>query len=101
MLESLDRRIDEVEQYCQRMCLRFDNIEVSQDSSKEDCVKIISEIMKETKCGAGKQEIDRAHRVGPKKTSKNRITTQQIIVSLIPLLSAPRCTETGKRLLQM
>ena len=80
VLESLDRRIDEVEQYGRRMCLRFDNIEVSRDGRKEDCVKIISDIMKETKCGVGKQAIDRAHRIGPRKTGKDGITTQQIIV---------------------
>ena len=75
VLESLDRRIDEVEQYGRRMCLRFNNIEVSQDGSKEDCVKIISDIMKETKCGVGKRAIDRAHRIGPRKSSKDGITT--------------------------
>ncbi len=80
VLESLDRRIDEVEQYGRRMCLRFNNIEVSEDGSKENCVKIISDIMKETQCGVGKQAIDRAHRIGPKKTSKDGPTTQQIIV---------------------
>ena len=80
VLESLDRRINEVEQYGRRMCLRFNNIEVSQDGRKEDCVKTINDIMKETKCGVRKQAIDRAHRIGPRKTGKDGITTQQIIV---------------------
>ena len=80
VLEGLDRRIDEVEQYGRRTCLRFNNTQVSKDSSKEDCAKIISNIRKETKSSVGKQAIDRAHRIRPKKTNKGGITTQQIIV---------------------
>ncbi len=79
VVEKLDRRIEEVEQYGRRVCLRFDNIQVSANRDKEDCVEIIINILNETKCGVGKASIDRAHRIGPTKT-KDGITTQQIIV---------------------
>ena len=79
VVEKLDRRIEEVEQYGRRVCLRFDNIQVSANRDKEDCVKIIVNILNETKCGVGKAATDRAHRIGPTKT-KDGITTQQIIV---------------------
>ena len=79
VVNKLDRRIEEVEQYGRRVCLRFDNIQVSANRGKEDCVKIIVDILSKTKCGVGKAAIVRAHRIGLTKT-KDGVTTQQIIV---------------------
>ena len=74
VVNKLDRRIEEVEQYGRRVCLRFDNIQVSANRGKEDCVKIIVDILSKTKCGVGKAAIDRAHRIGLTKT-KDGVTT--------------------------
>ena len=75
----MHRKIDDNEQYSRRVCWRFDNVPLPEIGDKEDCAKKIGEIMNEMNCGLDANDIDRAHRIGQRKTSEDGSQRQQII----------------------
>ena len=64
VIERLEGRIDDSEQYSRRMCLRINGVPLPKDNEKEDCVKIVNELIKEAGVDVTKDSIDRAHRIG-------------------------------------
>ena len=80
VVDRLDKRIDDGEQYSRRVCLRIDNIPLPDGGQKENCIEKVAEIMEGMDCGLEPSDIDRAHRIGKKKTDKHEITRQQMIV---------------------
>ena len=80
VVDHLHRKIDDNEQYSRRVCLRFDNVPLPENGGdKEDCAKKIGEIMNEINFGLDANDIDRAHRIGQRKTSEDGSQRQQII----------------------
>ena len=80
VIDRLDKRIDDGEQYSRRVCLRIDNIPLPAGGEKEDCLEKVSELMQGMDCGLEPSDINRAHRIGNKKTDKHGVTRQQMIV---------------------
>jgi len=80
VLDALDARIEENEQYSRRFCLRFHGIPLPADGNKEDCVQKVADIMENMDCGVGKEAIDRAHRIGRVTMDKHGKPSQQVIV---------------------
>ena len=76
VIEKLDERIDDSEQYSRRLCLRVDGIAVPNKDQKEDCVEMVHELFNEAGVKIDKDSIDRAHRIG----RVNNHGKQQIIV---------------------
>ena len=81
VIERLDKRIDDGEQYSRRVCLQIDNIPLPYGGEKENCVEKVAELMKSMDCGLEPSNINRAHRIGKKKTDDLGITRQQMIVT--------------------
>ena len=79
VVDHLHRKIDDNEQYSRRVCLRFDNVPLPENGHKEDCAKKIGEIMNQMNYGLDVNDIDRAHRIGQRKTSEDGSQRQQII----------------------
>ena len=80
VLEHLYRVSDENEQYSRRSCLRIVNVLLPKQGGKEDCEKKAKQIMKDMNCGLNPDDIDRAHRIGSKRTDDNGVVSQHIIV---------------------
>eukprot|EP00112_Aurelia_sp_Birch-Aquarium-sp1_P004088 Seg1464.14 transcript_id=Seg1464.14/GoldUCD/mRNA.D3Y31 product="hypothetical protein" protein_id=Seg1464.14/GoldUCD/D3Y31 len=76
VIERLEARIDDGEQYSRRMCLRINGVPIPSVDDKEDCVEKVHELIKETGVTVSKDSIDRAHRIG----RVNDEGKQQIIV---------------------
>ena len=76
VIERLEARIDDGEQYSRRMCLRINGVPIPSDNGKEECVEKVHKLIKETGIDVPKESIDRAHRIG--RVSDNG--KQQIIV---------------------
>ena len=64
VIERLDARIDDGEQYSRRMCLRFNGVSLSAESGKEDCAERVYDIIKDMGVDLPEDAIDRAHRIG-------------------------------------
>ena len=64
VIERLEARIDDGEQYSRRMCLRINGVPIPSGNDKEDCVEKVHELIKETGVDVPKDSIDRAHRIG-------------------------------------
>ena len=69
---DLELSVDNNEQYSRRTCLRITNIPCEEKKTSEEVLKKVKKLIKE-EVGVDIPEeiIDRAHRVGPKK-SKNQ-----------------------------
>lgn len=63
VIDRLDKKIDDGEQYLRRVCLRIDNIPLPAGDEKEDCLKKVCEVMHGMDCGLERSDIDRAHRI--------------------------------------
>ena len=72
-VEILERKLDDQEQYSRRSCLRLCNVEATsrKTSEKEDCIKIVKDVLDEMQSGLDASTIDRAHRIGPIVEDKN------------------------------
>ena len=81
ILETLDKRVEEQEQYSRRVSLRIQGIPLPSTGSKEDCVKKVNDVFQKLDCGVTIDSIDRAHRIGPKiKSDDGSPPKQQMIV---------------------
>ena len=76
VVEKLDEKIDDSEQYSRRLCLRVNGIPVYKGDPKEDCVEKVHEMFNESGVTIDKDAIDRAHRIG----RINNHGKQQIII---------------------
>lgn len=81
VLDNLERKIDDGEQCSRRLCLRINDIDLPQQGDSENCMEKVKEVLDELNCGVGIGSVDRAHRIGPKKTSdSDGKVRQQMIV---------------------
>ena len=81
VLEHLHKKTDENEQYSRRACLRIVNVPLPKKGGKENCEGKVKQIMKDMNCGLNPDDIDRAHRIGSKRTDDDSgAVSQQIIV---------------------
>ena len=79
VVNRLEYKIDNEEQYSRRRCLRINNVQLSGES--EDCMQKVEDILTELDCGVGIISVDRANRIGQRK--KNGVdgkVHQQIIM---------------------
>ena len=82
VLDRLESRIDDGEQYSHRNCLRFHGMELPPVGSKENYIQKTKEVIEKLSCGVDGDAIDRAHRIGQVTEDKERERFQQIIVRL-------------------
>eukprot|EP00112_Aurelia_sp_Birch-Aquarium-sp1_P001141 Seg1118.2 transcript_id=Seg1118.2/GoldUCD/mRNA.D3Y31 product="hypothetical protein" protein_id=Seg1118.2/GoldUCD/D3Y31 len=82
VMETLEHRIDDEEQYSRRQCLRINNIELPPQGEKEACMKEVEKVFRDLNCGVGVESVDRAHRIGPVKVTDAGSRCQQMIVRL-------------------
>ena len=80
VLDRLESRIDDGEQYSRRNCLRFHGMELPPVGSKENCFQKTKEVIEKLSCGVDGDAIDRAHRIGPVTEDEEGKRFQQIIV---------------------
>ena len=91
------RKIDDLEQYGRRECLRFDGFEVSDAESSADCCKIVKDYIKnELKVELNDDDYYRIHRIGLKR-EKNGNKYQQIIVKFKNFSSRTQVYRARKR----
>lgn len=86
MLESHVRQLkishESQEQYSRRLCLRIDRIDLPKNGdheTAEQCLEKVKKVFDEIDVKVPDAVIDRAHRIGPKKTVQGE-TRQQMIV---------------------
>ena len=86
MLESHVRQLqtshESQEQYSRRLCLRIDRIDLPKNGdheSADQCLEKVKKVFEEIEVQVPDAVIDRAHRIGPKKTVDGE-TRQQMIV---------------------
>ncbi len=80
VLNSLDKRVEESQQYSRRYCLRIYGVKMPQQGERENVMKKVEDILTKLECGVGIEAVDRAHRIGPKTTDQNGNQQQQVIV---------------------
>ena len=83
--DFLERKTDDLEQYGRRLCIRKDGVEVNEDETAEECTdKVLNMLQKSDVEVSNKDIIDRAHRIGSKRTvSADGKKVQQIIVKFL------------------
>ena len=82
LIEKLQERCDDNEQYQRRLCLRIDGAELPQDNdgeSGEKCLSLVKKFFKDLKVSVPDSVIDRAHRIGKVKVIGGK-RFRQIIV---------------------
>ena len=82
VLDRLETRIDDGEQYSRRHCLCIHDMELPPVGTKENCLEKTKNVIEKLNCGVGGDAIDRAHRIGPVIKNDSGKTVQQIIVRL-------------------
>ena len=81
VLDRLETRIDDGEQYSRRHCLRIHGMELPPAGTKENCLEKTKKVIEKLNCGVDGDAIDRAHRIGP-VIERGEKKFQQIIVRL-------------------
>ncbi len=80
ILEHLEKKINDSEQYGRRVGLRFLNVDLPENGENEDCVEKVGKIIEDLDCGVGANNINRAHRIGRITTTAEGKRRQQIII---------------------
>ena len=80
VLNSLDKRIEESEQYSRRYCLRMYGVKMPSQGERENMMKKVEDVLTRLDCGVGIDAVDRAHRIGQVTTDQNGTQQQQVIV---------------------
>ena len=81
--ELLSRKIDDAEQYGHHMCLRIDGINLHENETPARCIeKVVKTLREDLNKEATPGELDRAHRIGPKKAVDHGVETQQMIIKV-------------------
>ena len=97
VVNRLEYRIDNEEQYSRIQCLRINNVELPGDKESEDCMRKVEGILTKLDCCVGIDSVDRAHRIGQRKKSyDDGKVHQQIIVRFPGSEIEPRFTGTEK-----
>ena len=79
--QTHDTKIDELEQYGRRLCLRIDGVPHKEVETSGEVLKVVKEKIKEAKVDIPDVVIDRAHRIGaPYVDDTSKIKHQSIIV---------------------
>ena len=81
LLEKLEFKLEETEQYSRRTCLRFDNIDLPEKGTKEDCMAKIGKVLQDLDCGIGLDSVDRAHRIGPVRVGDDGSAPRQQVIA--------------------
>ena len=68
---ALDKKVDELEQYGRRVCLRIEGVEHQANEKSEDVLEKVVNIIKESETEIPESALDRAHRIGPTYTDNN------------------------------
>ena len=79
VLDRLESRIDDGEQYSRLHCLRIHGMELPPLGSKENCFQKTKKIIEKLNCGVNGDAIDRAYRIGPVTKNDAGKKFQQII----------------------
>lgn len=79
VIEEQDVRLDDLEQYSRRACLRIFGIPVPSSRKVDDCLSKVKAMCKEIEVEIDDKDIDRAHRIG-QTYQEHGITHQAIIV---------------------
>ena len=81
--ELLSRKIDDAEQYGRRMCLRIDGIDLDENETPARCIeKVVKTLREDLNIKVTPGELDRAHRIGPKKAVYHGVEKQQMIIKV-------------------
>ena len=73
--EARESRLDELEQYGRRLCLRIDGVPSKANETSEDVLQLCMEKMNEAELNIPEVVIDRAHRIG-KEFEKDGVKTK-------------------------
>ena len=65
-MQTLERRIDDIEQYGRRLCVRIDNMPVGEKETSDDCLNKVVQLMNNMDIDVDRGMIDRAHRISKK-----------------------------------
>ena len=76
--ELKTRKLDDLEQYGCRQCVRFSGFEVKEKETKQECESMIKNCIKDSlKIDIGENDYNRIHRVGSRITNNNGQVLQQ------------------------
>ena len=73
-------KIEEIEQYGRRLCLRVDGLPIKDQESADSVLADIKQELNKSGINVPDHAIDRAHRTGPKRDKQDRTTLQQAII---------------------
>ena len=81
--ELLSRKIDDAEQYGRLLCLRIDGIELDENETRARCIeKVVKTLREDLNIEVTPGELDKAHRIGPKKAVDHGVEKQQMIIKV-------------------
>ena len=99
VVNRLQYKIDNEEQYSRRQCLRLNNIDLPGEHESEDCMQKVKDMLKELDCGVGIDSVDRAHRIGPRRVSnEDGQVHKQIIVRISSFRDRTKVYRNRKKL---
>ena len=68
---ALDEKVDELEKYGRRICLRIEGVEHQANEKSEEVLEKVVNIIKESETEILESVLDWAHRIGPTYTDNN------------------------------
>ena len=68
---TLDKKVDELERYGRRVCLRIEGVEHKVNEKSEEVLGKVINIVKESEVEIPESVFDRAHRIGPTYTDND------------------------------
>ena len=78
--DAYDDKVDELEQYGRRLCLRIDNVPFKENETSDEVLQIVKEKITEAECDIPEAVLDRAHRIGlPYVLTESKVKVQSII----------------------
>ena len=77
---AFDKKVDELEQYGRRVCLRIEGVEHQANEKSEEVLEKVVNIIKEPETEILKSVLDRAHRIVPTHTDNNTGKKMQNII---------------------
>ena len=75
-MQTLERRIDDIEQYGRRLCVRIDNIPVGEKETSDDCLNKVVQLMSNMDIDVDRGMIDLAHRISKKFTRDENVESE-------------------------
>ena len=77
---ALDNKVNELEQYGRRVCLRIESVEHKVNEKSEEVLEKVINIIKEPEAEIPESVLDRAHRIGPTYTDNDTGKKMQNII---------------------